>query len=75
MKTKQVIVTTFGPEHPAMSPATYQVVIPAGTRVKPCNDGSGQFWVDDLSWIKAGSMLHHDATHYGIRLNADQVEQ
>lgn len=46
-------------------------VIPAGTRVKPCNDGTGAFFVDDLSVVPEFS--RHDATYYGIRIAADDV--
>lgn len=77
MRTKQKIMMVWGTkQHPAMLPAVeYVLTIPAHTRVTLCPDTSGQFFVDDLSWIEdKKSMLHHDATHYGIRLPPERVE-
>jgi hypothetical protein len=49
------------------------ITIPAHTR---CVHAShGQFFVDDLSWLDRNSMTLHDATYYGIRIDADQVEE
>lgn len=54
----------------------HNVTIPKGTRCVPTPDRTGQYWVDDLSWIdrRAEPFLFHDAKHRGIRLRADQVE-
>lgn len=72
MKTKIEISMKFG-----KGPIPADIVIPAGTRVKACDDGSGQFFVDDLSWLDAKTQGNdmHDANYYGIRLNADQVTE
>ncbi len=50
-----------------------EITIPAGTRVSPASHG--QYFVEDLSWLDRNSMTWHDANYYGIRLNADQVEE
>jgi len=68
VKTKREIKMDFGK-------GSFQVpiVIPAGTRVSPA--GHGQYFVDDLSWLDRNSMTWHDANYYGIRIDADQVEE
>lgn len=72
--TANDIVMVWGVEqHPAMHPSRHNIAIPAGTRVIPCDDGTGEYLVDDLSWLNAKSIVHHDATHYGIRLKPEQV--
>lgn len=57
----------------------HAVTIPKGTRCVRITEGTtaGQFWVDDLSWIdrKAEPFLHHDATHRGIVIAPELVEQ
>lgn len=52
-----------------------EICIPAGTRCKPA--GNGQFFVDDLAWLdkRTQGLTYHDAYYYGIRLDADQVEE
>lgn len=69
-RTKHEITTTFG-----KGPIQATITIPAGTRCKPCGDSTGQFFVDDLSWLdkRTQGLTYHDAYYYGIRLNADQV--
>ena len=49
-----------------------EFTIPKGARVVPCNDGTGQFWLDDLTCIP-GSLERHDADHYGVRINPADV--
>lgn len=60
------------------------VTIPAGTKCSPVTpyptQTRPQFWIDDFGWIEKvtgfkDSMLKHDAVHYGIWLEADQVEE
>ena len=48
------------------------IMVPAGGRVKPCNDGTGQYWVDDLTFL-CGNFYYHDAYYYGIRVNPEDV--
>ena len=50
------------------------ITIPAGTRVSACADGTGQYFVEDLSWLDRNSMTWHDANYYGIRLTPSQIE-
>lgn len=65
MKTKREMRDVkFGPGH---SVAT----VPAGTRAAYHH---GQLFVDDFSFLPAGSMRHHDAYYYGIRLQPEDVE-
>ncbi len=71
-RTKDEIRTTF-----AVSRMRYDITIPKGTRCRRIREGStiGKFWVDDLSWIdRNDGFLMHDATHYGIVLEPEQVE-
>lgn len=65
---KPVKIKDFGKGSPSMRET---FTIPAGTRVKPCDDGTGEYFVDDLSSVPEFS--RHDATYYGIRVTADQV--
>ncbi len=53
------------------------ITIPSHTRVVPCPDTSGEFFVDDLSWIdrRTQGMTLHDATYYGIRLPRLEIEE
>ena len=39
-----------------------------------CADGTGQYFVEDLSWLDRNSMTWHDANYYGIRLTPSQIE-
>lgn len=70
MKTKSGITMTYGK-------GGIQVVIrvPEGTRVRACNDGSGEYFVDNLDWLdpRTQGMTLHDATYYGIRLAPEHV--
>ena len=68
MKTKHEITVQFG------KIGRVSITIPKGTRCKPCNDGTLQYWVADLSFLADRNILHHEASHRGIRLDADQVE-
>ncbi len=71
MKTLWDIHMVWGPSSQNPMLRT-RIHIPKGTRVRPCD--RGQFFVDDLSWIPSTqSILRHDAEHYGIRLDAEQV--
>lgn len=51
-----------------------KITIPAGLRCSPTSHE--QFFLDQFpeDLFPANSMIRHDATHYGVRLNADQVE-
>lgn len=69
IKTKNEITMNFG-----KGGLQYPITIPAGTRVSDCGDGTGQFFVEDISFIDRKHIVWHDANYYGIRLNADQVE-
>ena len=57
---------------------TWPLVIPAGTRCKPITEGgtAGKFWIDDLRWInrETHGFMVHDAEHYGIVIEAAEVE-
>lgn len=74
-RTKSDTPVRFG----ASSRMQYDVVVPKGTRCKriPAGGTVGKFWVDDLSWIdrKVEPFMHHDATHYGITLESEMVEE
>lgn len=63
-----VIIENFGKGSPSLRET---FIIPVGTLVKPCDDGTGAFFVEDLSVIPEFS--RHDATYYGIRIDADSV--
>jgi hypothetical protein len=67
---KPVEVREFGRGHLLMRET---FTVPAGARVVACNDGSGEYFLDDLSSVPAFSK--HDATYYGVRIAADYVEQ
>jgi hypothetical protein len=68
MLTKKPITMMFG-----KGGFKAEITIPEGTRVSPTGDG--QYFVEDLSWLNRNSMTWHDANYYGIRLDADQVEE
>lgn len=72
MRTIGEIVMTF-----QKGTLPYTLTIPAGTRCVKCPDMSGQYFVDDLTWLDQRKLpiVYHDAVHYGIRLNADQVQK
>jgi hypothetical protein len=71
MKTAREIQMKFGEGRPAMGGSVHDITIPAGTRVVPTDDA--QFFVDDLRFLDRNSMAYHDAYHYGIRLNWEDV--
>lgn len=49
-----------------------EITIPAGQRVSPADHG--QYFVEDLDKLfPSGSFYRHDAEHYGIRINAEDV--
>lgn len=54
----------------------YDIVVPAGQPVSKCPDGSGQYFVESFATFidesKQG-ILFHDAAHYGIRVDIDDV--
>jgi hypothetical protein len=56
------------------------LVIPAGTRCRMIDVGgtAGKYWIDDLAFFKNTKqpvgLLLHDATHYGIVVDAEEVE-
>lgn len=52
---------------------TYDLTIPKGTKVAPASHG--EYFIDDLDWIpgRGNGLLLHDATHYGIRIKAEDV--
>ncbi len=71
--TKCEIKTSFSP---SCSKLSWDVVVPKGTEVRGCMDRTGQFFVEDLSFIdkKTSPLLYHDALYYGIRINKEDVE-
>ena len=48
------------------------IMVSTGVRVKACSDGTGQYWVGDLTFLK-GNFYQHDAEYYGIRVNSQDV--
>lgn len=68
IRTKQAITMKFG-----KGGIQVDITIPAHTRCSPASHG--QFFIEDLSWINRNSMTWHDANYYGIRVDADQVEE
>lgn len=57
---------------------THDLKIPKWTECRPVRDGEGNprgYFVDDLSWIDAKSILYSDAYHYGIVVAEDDVEE
>jgi len=56
----------------------HDITVPAGQPVRKCEDGTGQCFVENFasSFIdeRANAMLFHDATHYGIRVDAAEVD-
>ena len=59
--------------------------VPAGTRVTPMHrtgsaaEGPQKYWVDEFAWTEKAtgfkdSLLKHDAVHYGIVVDAADVE-
>ena len=74
-RTKKEITTTFGGSH--LLEFRHTVTVPKGQRVTRCQDSSKQYFVEDFQeWVKPlGGIELHDATHYGIRVNAEDVEE
>lgn len=70
MKTKQVTVIFRGTE----------LSLPAGLRVKPVTpyptQTRPQYWLDEFpaDLFPTGSMIRHDAVHYGIWLEESDIE-
>jgi hypothetical protein len=54
------------------------LVIPRGTFCRMIDRGStkGKFWIDSFDWLdkKKYPLVHHDAVHYGIVVEASEVE-
>ena len=67
-ETARAINYQFGPA--AMS---NRVHVPAGLRCEPIEGEPGKFWVVDLSPFNAWD--RHDASYYGIRLEAADVRE
>jgi hypothetical protein len=72
MRTNKEVIVDMGKQHPAIG-ASYTVVIPQGTSVEPCGDGSGQYWVSNWSFLES-ALQRHDAYYYGIRVDACDVD-
>lgn len=49
------------------------VRVPAGAKVAPIPGEPGRFWVDPGTFTS--SLDRHDATYYGVRVEADNVEE
>ncbi len=70
MKTKSVTVKFKGQD----------LALPAGLRVKPVapypTQTRPQFWLDEFpaDIFPRGSMILHDAEHYGVWLEAGEVQ-
>lgn len=65
MKTKREITMDFRDHGP--------ITIPKGTRVSPAGDG--EFFAENFgTYLPKNSIQMHDATYYGIRIKADEVE-
>ena len=58
----------------------WEVVVPQGTPVSSAGykdaDGKDVYWAENLSsFLPKGSIQMHDATHYGLCISADDVEE
>ncbi len=75
MKTRQIYGLPFHGGSAFPYPA-YRLNIPPGLRVRECDDGTGQFFIEELPYsiFPKNSALRSDADHYGVRLNRDQVD-
>ena len=76
-RTKRPLTVKWGPNATPIS--NYETAIPAGHPVD-CGgrngDGSLAFFASPRGLgFEPGSIEAHDATHYGIRLNPDDVEE
>lgn len=73
-KTRFPISKKFSANQSSLS---WIITIPKGTKVKPCNDNTKQYFVDDLSFIdrKKEPLLYHDAYYYGIRVDNEFIEE
>lgn len=67
-RTKEAVSMKFG-----KGGIQADIIIPAYTRCSPTSHG--QFFVEDLSWLDRNSMTWHDANYYGIRIDAEKVEE
>lgn len=76
-RTKRALTLTYGPGHTPLS--RYQVDVPAGHPVDfggYNGDGSPAFFAQTLGLgLPPNSLEMHDATHYGIRIRPEDVEQ
>jgi hypothetical protein len=71
MKTKLETVKQYGP-------SKIESTIPAGLRVAPITRGrtTGKYWLDEFpeSIFPRNSIQRHDAEHYGITFEPNEVE-
>lgn len=70
---KRDVEKTFGPSgYPP-----HRVLVRAGLRVVPITEGRtrGKFWLDEFpdEEFKPGSTIRHDAVHYGVVLEPEEV--
>lgn len=54
----------------------HTVNLPAGLKVRPIKGRAGEYWIDEFppKIFPKGSMILHDATHYGIVVKEEDVE-
>ncbi len=75
LKTNKVITATFGP---SCGPTHRSVTLPAGLRVRRITEGGtrGKFWIDEFpkDLFPPNSFELHDAVHYGIVIEPEDVE-
>lgn len=85
-KVTKDCTVTFGPGHTPLS--VYTIRLPAGLRVKEITGeprrprAPKQYFLDELPETASPpycafprySVIRHDATHYGVRLEEDQVQ-
>lgn len=48
--------------------------VPAGAKAMPIPEEPGKFWVDPRTF-RPGSFERWDATYYGIRVGAENIEE
>lgn len=57
----------------------YEVTVPKGTPVRPAGfwvEGKPAYWAENLgSFLNRNSIEMHDATHYGLVIPEDEVEE
>ena len=71
MKTNKKIETQWHP-FASSTPIRYTLSIPKGTRVIKLD--INRYVIDSFEWIKDNSFLMHDATHYGIPINKEDID-